>query len=182
MKKIAIIILVAVLALGVLGTAYAVWGQTLNITGTVDTGKFAVAFDEATKAPSVFSGSSNLTVDNASAPYAFAVNLTNALPGDGGVVNYQIDNTGSTPVNAQLQYSTDNTTWNNWDGTTEKDVISNATVKVAVTGTVPSSTIANNGTASGSITIAVTGSSTSGTVNAVAPTHFWIRVVATAGS
>lgn len=181
MKKVAIIILIAVLALGVLGTAYAVWGQNLTITGTVDTAKFAVAFDEATKAPVVFSGSTNLTVDNTSAPYAFAVNLTNALPGDGGVVNYQIDNTGTTPVNAQLQYSTDNTTWNPWDGT-EKDVISNTTVKVAVTGTVPSSTIATAGTAAGSITIAVTGSSTSGTVNAVGTTHFWVRVVATAGS
>jgi len=47
MKKIGIICLVLVMALGALGVGYATWSQTLTITEEVNTGKFCVGIRDA---------------------------------------------------------------------------------------------------------------------------------------
>lgn len=49
MKKIGIICIVLVLALGTLGVGYATWSQELVITETVNTGKFCMEFMEPVK-------------------------------------------------------------------------------------------------------------------------------------
>ena len=43
MKKIGLIILIAIVALGAMGAGYAAWTQSLNITGTVNTARFDVS-------------------------------------------------------------------------------------------------------------------------------------------
>ncbi|GAI88098.1 unnamed protein product, partial [marine sediment metagenome] len=45
MKKLGLLCLTLVLALGTLGVGYAMWSDTLTITGDVNTGEFIVVFD-----------------------------------------------------------------------------------------------------------------------------------------
>jgi predicted ribosomally synthesized peptide with SipW-like signal peptide len=47
MKKIGLIALIVVLALGIIGVGYAAWSQTLTATGTVNSGTFKADFTTA---------------------------------------------------------------------------------------------------------------------------------------
>jgi len=104
MKKVAIIILVAVLTLGVLGTAYAAWGTDLHIGGTVNTGSYVVTIT-GTGTPVSAASYSIITVTPAVATPTGAgpltVQIANAVPGT-YTIPFVVTNTSSIPVSVTL--------------------------------------------------------------------------------
>jgi hypothetical protein len=98
MKKIGIILLAAVLALGVIGVGYAAWSQALAFTSNVATGNLAATItsgalaSNATYATIVKSASSTNT--------NLIITIGNAAPGNVFTVPWTITNTGTIPVNA----------------------------------------------------------------------------------
>jgi hypothetical protein len=104
MKKVAIIILVAVLTLGVLGTAYAAWGTDLHIGGTVNTGSYMVTIT-GTGSPVSAASYSFITVTPAATTPAGAgpltVQIADAVPGT-YTIPFVVTNTSSIPVSVTL--------------------------------------------------------------------------------
>jgi hypothetical protein len=100
MKKLGLILLVAIMALGALGAAYAAWSQTLNIDANVYTGTLSATIAQTpgqliTATPSYVNcvlGSSGSTSTD------LIVTIRNAAPGAVISVPYTITNTGSIPV------------------------------------------------------------------------------------
>jgi hypothetical protein len=98
MKKLGLIILVVVMALGVLGVGYAAWSQTININADVQTGTLAATIAPngvATIVPNYV-----LVANEPSAPsLALTLDITNAVPGAVITIPYIINNTGTIPCN-----------------------------------------------------------------------------------
>jgi hypothetical protein len=116
MKKIGLIILIAIVALGAMGAGYAAWTQTLNITGTATVATFNVSMihsgveqfeDSNVTTPldadnTTFKVTINDTVDketyNASGNAGLIATITNAVPGIYKIKNVQIYNQSNIPV------------------------------------------------------------------------------------
>jgi hypothetical protein len=105
MKKIGLIVLAMVLALGALGAAYAYWTQTITVNAAVETGYVQASFTNPVAAATF--------ADTAVTPYGVAwyttsigdssgdtlnVALSNAYPGMEAVIPVTIENTGSIPI------------------------------------------------------------------------------------
>jgi len=103
MKKIGLICLALVLALGALGVGFAMWDKTLYIDGTVNTGEVNAIFTTAscTEDPEVEGkdvGSCSLT---GIGEQTLNITVTNGYPCYGVTVNFTIDNVGTIPVKIQ---------------------------------------------------------------------------------
>src|SRR5271157_5786399 len=105
MKKIAIIILIAVLTLGALGTAYAVWGQNLVFNGSVASGTYIINLTNVTAVADAH-GVATLTASGPGPETSSTVVAGNLYPGATETVTFKIANTGTVPatVNA-VQYT-----------------------------------------------------------------------------
>jgi hypothetical protein len=109
MKKLGLICLVFLVALSIMGAAYAAWTQNLNITSTVNAGSFIVTVAQngpATAAndsgPVALSGgTATVTIGpvTGTGPNAgFSITITNGYPGLIVNVPYKIAQTGSVPA------------------------------------------------------------------------------------
>jgi len=107
MKKLGLIMLVVVLALGVLGVGYAYWTQNIFVNATVKTGYVQASFTSDQSTPTF--------ADTAVTPYGVAwytesigdvaytgdtlnITLSNAYPGMTAVIPITLKNTGSIPI------------------------------------------------------------------------------------
>lgn len=99
MKKIGIITLALVLALGSLGIGYAAWNKTMTITGTVAAGNLDVEFDEVVNfsGPDIGQGSAAKT-----GQYTGTITVANAYPGYSGTAIFRVNNIGTIPVLANI--------------------------------------------------------------------------------
>lgn len=102
MKKIGLICLALVLALGALGIGYAQWTETLLIDGTVNTGSVsaelsvgACSDNEVSPYTEVSSISCKLKVDD---PKTLVVTVLNAYPSITYTCLFDITNTGTVPL------------------------------------------------------------------------------------
>lgn len=101
MKKIGLLALAAILALGAMGVGYAAWTQTLAINGTVSTGTFSVYFDNAwvddsedwQGLPDVAQTTASIGPDG-----SLTVNITNGYPCYADRVGFHFVNGGSIPA------------------------------------------------------------------------------------
>ena len=97
MKKIGIICLALVMALGAMGLGYALWSENLTITGTVATGDIGAVWsiedygDNETKDVSSCVATGNGTD-------SLVVTITGAYPCVGYYVDWNIEGTGSVPI------------------------------------------------------------------------------------
>jgi hypothetical protein len=108
MKKLGLICLVFLVALTIMGAAYAVWTQNLSVTGTVSTGTYIVTVaqnDTATAAndsgPIGLSGTATVTigpVTGTGTNAGFSVTIANGYPGLIVKVPYKIAQIGSVPA------------------------------------------------------------------------------------
>jgi hypothetical protein len=106
MKKIGLIILVVVLALGALGIAYATWSQSLNVNADVYTGTLAATITPngiATSTPTYLVVAS----ETASGTQLY-LTVTHAVPGAVIHVPFTITNTGTIPCNIAWGGATNN--------------------------------------------------------------------------
>lgn len=100
MKKLGLIILVVVIALGAMGAGYALWSQTLTVASNVDVATFDVNFTSTNILPTP---PTNGTVEASIIDTKNAVlTVTNAYPGYSGVFTLTITNQGSIPVTLAL--------------------------------------------------------------------------------
>ncbi|MDF9409005.1 MAG: hypothetical protein A4E52_00554 [Pelotomaculum sp. PtaB.Bin013] len=108
MKSVKTMSLVMLLALVLMGAAYAVWAEDITINGNVQTGYLDTVFTAATSndpGVSVDPGKTlNVgrtevpTVIGADGVKDIGVDVTNAYPGYNATVNYTIKNNGTIPV------------------------------------------------------------------------------------
>ncbi|MGB9662125.1 MAG: hypothetical protein ACPL5F_08930 [Moorellaceae bacterium] len=105
MKKVRFISLALVLALALMGAAFAAWTETINVNGSVATGNYDVTFsssstnDEGTTVDpgldkNVGQSVATLGADSKS----ITVTASNAYPGYNAIVTYKIKNTGTIPL------------------------------------------------------------------------------------
>jgi hypothetical protein len=107
MKKIGLLILVVVLALGALGAGYAAWSQTLDINGSVSTANFNVSItaDATGTKPADSDGTTITAAGNIASKASYNagnsgldVTITQAIPGTYTITNVVIHNDSSIPV------------------------------------------------------------------------------------
>jgi hypothetical protein len=161
MKKLGLICLALLIAVGSIGSAYAAWSQNLNLGKEVQTGTFIVGFDPASFSAGGSGAPATCFIASSPAPSAteFTVKIDKAYPGWTGTIDYTIKNTGTIParVSSIILTGVNGTTvsgsgpWNlRFSGGTATDVI------VANTGTDMGTTLeAGTGTAIGTLTVQV---------------------------
>ena len=100
MKKIGLLCLALVLALGALGVGYGLWDKTVYIAGTVNTGEVDAimsvgnCYDDEIEGKDYSSISCVLAAD----PQILLVTITDAYPCITYTCNFDITNTGTVPV------------------------------------------------------------------------------------
>ncbi len=131
MKKLGLICLVFLVALTIMGAAYAAWTQNLSITGTVSTGTYIVTVAQngaATAAndsgPVTLSGGTATvtigTVTGTGANAGFSVTIANGYPGLIVEVPYKIAQTGSVPAKVTaMKLGILGATPTTWDGSVQ---------------------------------------------------------------
>ncbi len=92
-----------VLALALMGVAYALWSETLSISGTVSTGAVDVAFQNATDDddgidPGYDKNVADCTVELGANGDSMTINITNGYPSYTCTVSYEFFNSGTIPV------------------------------------------------------------------------------------
>jgi len=157
MKKIGFIILAIVLALGLIGAAYALWSQSLSVISKVSTGNLAATID-AQGTINQTGADSDLTSSQTyativkdlthSTPTSLAVTISNAAPGCVFTIPYVVTNTGTVPIDVSLDASGATITNISGTGATIADLTVNP-------GANPGVISATDGTATGTITITV---------------------------
>ncbi len=96
MKKIGILVLALVMALGALGVGYAQWTQNLNVTANVNTGNFRVILQDFS--PDGDSAGTTATYSIAHTDSSLTINVGNVYPGYDQTFNYKVANWSSIPV------------------------------------------------------------------------------------
>jgi hypothetical protein len=151
MKKLGLIILVAVMALGALGAAYAAWSQNLNVAAAVNTGNLAAVYGGSNVTGVSTDGYSSYSTTGTGTD-TLTITITNAYPGATYTIPFAVNNMGSIPIGSVAVGTWSDTTVGINPGTSQpyaNDVIVSAWV-------VPAGSIAINGYATGgSITISV---------------------------
>jgi hypothetical protein len=111
MKKIGLIILVVVMAMGAIGAGYAAWQQTLNIGGSVNAATFDVNFTTATASTAPTGGTSTavISVPGPTSGKTATITVTNAYPGYTGTYALTVTNNSSIPVTLALSGPTGDT-------------------------------------------------------------------------
>jgi hypothetical protein len=111
MRKIGLLVMTVILAIGALGVAYAEWTQAMQIDGTVNTGYISASF--ANPNPSspgdtlatIYGevGTTGLTDANEDAVSdVLTITVDNAYPGYSGTVYFDIVNNGSIPISVSV--------------------------------------------------------------------------------
>ncbi len=95
-----------VLALALMGVVYALWSETLEIDGTVNTGEVDVAFQNASDDdngidPGYDKDVANCSVSVAQGGNPMTITITNGYPSYTCTVSYEVLNAGSIPVKLQ---------------------------------------------------------------------------------
>jgi hypothetical protein len=100
MKKLGLIALTLVLALGVMGIGYAAWSQTLLINATVATGEYHVQFQNISTDKNELTGTSavNFGTSTGVSDGPLTITIGNGAPGAYGQLNFNLVNLGSVPV------------------------------------------------------------------------------------
>jgi hypothetical protein len=100
MKKLGIICLTLVVALGLMGVGYAQWQQTLTVTGSVSTGTFDTQFQNV----SFVRDTNNVANGNVASvlAHSFTVNVTDLYPGCEESARFDVANTGSVPAKVNV--------------------------------------------------------------------------------
>lgn len=149
-KKVGLIVLVVVLALGALGVGYAVWSQDLTITAQVNTGSFDTKLVDVSA-----TGDANevatVAVDTSdTSGHTIIVTITNGYPGFSTAVSFSINDPGAVPAEV-----------------TGIDIPTGTNATVTNTGTIDTgTTIAASGTTSGGqFTIQIKDSAAQNVVN-----------------
>ena len=107
MKKIGLIALIVVLALGIIGVGYAAWTSVLNITGTATAGTFNVVFDGTATPPANSAGGTVNTFSVPTGTQTGTITLTKIYPGyDTGVMTFDLKNSGSIDASAVISIGT----------------------------------------------------------------------------
>jgi hypothetical protein len=144
MKKLGLIILVAVMALGALGAAYAAWSQNLNVAATVNAGNLAAVYG-GNNVTNVTSDSYSFYSTTGTGTDTLTIAITNAYPGATYTIPFVVNNTGSIPIGS--------VTTGTWANTTGSPYENDVTVTAWAT---PAGPIAIGGFATGgSITFTV---------------------------
>jgi hypothetical protein len=107
MKKIGLLLLVVVLALGALGVGYAMWDKTVYIDGTVNTGEVDATFTDAWCSDTGIDpgydkdvGSCSVIIDPED-NQLLHITINNGYPCYSCYIFYTITNTGTVPVMVQ---------------------------------------------------------------------------------
>jgi predicted ribosomally synthesized peptide with SipW-like signal peptide len=95
MKKIGFIVLAVILALGLIGAAYAAWSQIINVNGTVSTGNIQPLFENA-DVTGTYNGVAYSVTGNGTT--ALTLTLNYAYPGWTGTFDFDIENGGTAPI------------------------------------------------------------------------------------
>jgi hypothetical protein len=96
MKKLGLIILVAVMALGALGAAYAAWSQPLYVNGNVTNGTLKADFGYVV-APTDIAAVTAVVSDYHFTGDLLTITIANAYPGMDEYVYFQVGNIGTIP-------------------------------------------------------------------------------------
>jgi predicted ribosomally synthesized peptide with SipW-like signal peptide len=95
MKKIGLIAIIVVLALGIIGVGYAAWTQVLNVSGTATAGTFDINLVGSPSQPAAppHSGTGTFAITDA---HDATITLSNIYPGyDTGTMSFSVKNIGS---------------------------------------------------------------------------------------
>jgi hypothetical protein len=95
MKKLGLIYLTLIIALGTVGIGYAAFSQPLNNANNLSTGYYAISWGMVTG--STTSGTGTVTIGTVTSSN-FQLTIGGALPGFTGTVSYTINNTGTIPA------------------------------------------------------------------------------------
>jgi hypothetical protein len=97
MKKVGLLVLAVVFAIGVMGVGYAYWQSALTITGTAAAGSWSVIFDgHATEPATPGSVIGSFTTDGPGNETRGTISLSNIYPGyDTGVMGFDVQNAGT---------------------------------------------------------------------------------------
>jgi hypothetical protein len=101
MKKVGLLVLVLVMALGAIGVGYAYWTQPVTVTASVDMGNLEAQITEVTEGVGDGNGASLSAVPDNTSPddgVELSITATQIYPGWTGVVNFKITNTGTMPI------------------------------------------------------------------------------------
>jgi hypothetical protein len=97
MKKLGLIILVVVMALGALGAAYAAWSQPLYVNGNVTNGTLKAEFGYIVNPPDPIAAISGVVSNAYFTGDLLTVTVANAYPGMDQYLYYQVGNIGTIP-------------------------------------------------------------------------------------
>ena len=111
MKKIVLICMALVMALGAVGVGYALWSDSLFISGTVNTGNIGLIWSQGTPydteiaAKNVSHGECSITGDTLS------ITVFDAYPGIAYHFPIDLHGVGSVPVHTAMTVRSGNTAW-----------------------------------------------------------------------
>jgi hypothetical protein len=106
MRKLGLIAITLMLALGAVGVGYAAWAQPLYIDGTVNMGYIAAEYYDFVAPPDYYAkvtpviGESGATIPNdPTHPIndKLTINIEDAYPSYSGIVQFRLENTGTVP-------------------------------------------------------------------------------------
>jgi hypothetical protein len=98
MKKLGLIILVVIMALGALGVGYAAWNGTILANATVTTGYASAAFDGSYNQSLTYGNSTVVTTAGGNGSY-LTITVTNAYPGQVFAgIPFVVWNNGTVPM------------------------------------------------------------------------------------
>ena len=127
MKKIGLIAIVVVLALGIIGVGYAAWSQNINITSTVSVGSYVISIAQTPAATATndvssvgLSGTATITIGTVTSTgtnAGFNITIANGYPGLTLKIPYTVSNTGSVPAKiSAVKIGTKGGTLASWNG------------------------------------------------------------------
>ena len=151
MKKRGLIYLVLLIALSIMGAAFAFWSQILTANNTVATGTYDVVFSSFTApSPSYGASFSVYQVDS----HTCDISLNNLYPTCNPIFNFTLQDTGSVPAKI-TDIKIDGTSLITKDKDLNGDGKTDITISVSgISTSGPNSLIgANNGTLSGLLTV-----------------------------
>ena len=154
MKKLGILVLTLVLALGAIGVGYAAWSQPLTIGANVTAASFDVNFTLATSPDAPLGGTATNVITGGVGKEA-TITLTNAYPNYEGDFMLTVTNNGSVPVTLVLTGGPDSLGVFSASDDPDAAIPAGGTFVYTITATVPDWVDAGNSGASASVTYTI---------------------------